>query len=45
MPEMIAGAIRGKVMVKRVRAGFTPAISAASSRLGSMFRSAEAVNM
>ena len=40
-----AGAISGKVMVKSVRTGPTPAISAASSRLGSMLRSADAVNM
>ena len=45
MPEMIAGAISGNVTVNSVRTGPTPAISAASSRLGSMLRSAEAVNM
>ncbi len=45
IPEMIAGAISGNVMVKSVRTGPTPAISAASSRLGSMLRNAEAVNM
>jgi hypothetical protein len=45
MPEMIAGAIKGKVMVNSVRTGPTPEISAASSRLGSMLRNADAVNM
>jgi DNA-binding transcriptional regulator YdaS (Cro superfamily) len=44
-PDTIAGAISGKVTVNSVRNGLTPAISAASSRLGSMFRSADAVNM
>ena len=45
MPEMMAGAISGKVMVKMVRNGVAPEISAASSSDGSMLRSAEAVNM
>ncbi len=45
MLEMIAGAISGKVTVNSVRIGPAPVISAASSRLGSMLRSAEAVNM
>ena len=43
MLEMMAGAISGKVMVNSVRTGPMPAISAASSRLGSMLRNAEAV--
>jgi hypothetical protein len=42
---MIAGAINGNVTVNSVRTGPTPEISAASSRLGSMFLSADAVNM
>ncbi len=45
MPEMIAGRISGKVTVNSVAIGLAPATSAASSRLGSMLRSAEAVNM
>ena len=45
MPDRIAGTISGKVTVNRVANALAPEISAASSRLGSMFRSAEAVNM
>jgi len=45
IPEMIAGAISGKVTVSRVRSALAPAISAASSSAGSMLRSAAAVNM
>ncbi len=45
MPETIAGAISGKVTVKSVRTALAPEISAASSRDGSMLRSAAEVNM
>ena len=45
MPEMIAGAISGNVTVNSVLNALAPEISAASSSAGSMFRSAEAVNM
>ena len=45
MPEMMAGAIRGKVTVNMVRSAVAPVTSAASSRAGSMLRRADAVNM
>ena len=45
MPDTIAGRISGNVTVRSVRAGLAPATSAASSRAGSMFRSAADVNM
>ncbi len=45
MPEMIAGAISGNVIVNMVRSALAPLTSAASSSEGSMLRSAEAVNM
>ena len=45
MPEMMAGAISGKVTVNMVRSGVEPLTSAASSSAGSMLRSADAVNM
>ena len=45
MPEMIAGMISGNVTENSVANALAPEISAASSRLGSMFRSADAVNM
>ena len=45
LPARIAGAISGKVTVKRVAKAEAPETSEASSRLGSMFCSAEAVNM
>ncbi len=45
MPERIAGAISGNVMVNRMRTALAPETSAASSSAGSMLRSAEAVNM
>ena len=45
MPERIAGMISGKVTVNNVANALAPEISAASSRLGSMLRSAEEVNM
>ena len=45
MPDTMAGAISGKVMVRSVRSAVAPVTSAASSREGSMLRSAEAVNM
>ena len=41
----MAGAISGKVTVKIVVKAQAPETSEASSRLGSMFCSAEAVNM
>ena len=41
----MAGAISGKVTVNSVVKALAPATSEASSRLGSMFLSAEAVNM
>ena len=44
-PARIAGAISGKVTVKRVVKAEAPETSDASSRLGSMLRSADAVNM
>lgn len=45
MPETIAGLIRGKVTENSVASALAPEISAASSRLGSMLRKADAVNM
>ena len=45
MPEMIAGMISGNVTENRVANALAPEISAASSRLGSMLRNAEDVNM
>ena len=45
MPEMMAGAISGKVTVNMVRSAVAPVTSAASSSDGSMLRSADAVNM
>ena len=45
MPDTMAGAISGKVMVSSVRSGVAPVTSAASSSAGSMLRSADAVNM
>ena len=45
MPEMIAGAISGNVTVNSVVKAQAPETSAASSRLGSMLRSADEVNM
>ena len=45
MPEMMAGAISGKVTVNMVRSAVAPLTSAASSSDGSMLRSADAVNM
>ena len=44
-PARMAGAISGKVTVKSVVKAEAPDTSEASSRLGSMFLSAEAVNM
>jgi hypothetical protein len=44
-PARMAGAISGKVTVKSVVKAEAPDTSEASSRLGSMLRSAEAVNM
>ena len=45
MPETIAGMISGNVTENNVANALAPEISAASSRLGSMLRSADAVNM
>ena len=45
MPETIAGMISGNVTVNNVEKALAPEISAASSRLGSMLRSADEVNM
>lgn len=45
MPDMMAGAISGNVMVSMVRNAQAPLTSAASSSDGSMLRSADAVNM
>ena len=45
MPETIAGMINGKVTENSVENALAPEISAASSRLGSMLRSADDVNM
>ena len=45
MPETIAGMIRGNVTENSVENALAPEISAASSRLGSMLRKADAVNM
>ena len=45
MPETIAGMISGKVTENSVEKALAPEISAASSRLGSILRSAEEVNM
>ena len=45
MPDTIAGMISGNVTVNSVENALAPEISAASSRLGSMLRSADEVNM
>jgi len=45
IPETIAGMIKGKVTENSVEKALAPEISAASSRLGSMLRSADEVNM
>ena len=45
VPARIAGAISGNVTVNRVVKAEAPETSDASSRLGSMLRSADEVNM
>ena len=45
MPDTIAGMISGNVTENNVAKALAPEISAASSRLGSMLRSADEVNM